>query len=103
MEIQDLLNSKNIDILFLCETDSRLINQDFKMLNYNALIHQKTNENNKTRIIALINDEISKDIIQRSDLEIEDYPIISIEINLKNNKKTYSDRLISDMGCKSRI
>ena len=86
-EIEKLLVEENIDIMFLSETDNRYIDTEFKMLNYKAFIHHKQNENDKTRLLALVKSDIENSVTQRNNLEIENYPIIYLEVTLQNGKK----------------
>ena len=86
-EIESLLIKEKLDILFLCETDCAILNQDYRILNYKTVIHHKSNERSKTRIIALINDDIFNDVKIRDDMEISNYPIITLEIKSNNCKK----------------
>ena len=57
------------------------------MLNYKAYIHHKQNENDKTRLLALVKSDTENSVAQRNDLEIENYPIIYLEVTLQNGKK----------------
>ena len=86
-EIESLLIKEKLDILFLCETDCVILNEDYRILNYKTVVHQKSNDRYKTRIIALINDDIFNDVKIRNDIEISNYPIITLEIKSNNCKK----------------
>ena len=67
--------------------DSNLIDSNLKILNYTIIIHNKTSENYKMRLIALVSEDIYNDIAIRRDLDIENYPVISLELTVKNQKK----------------
>ena len=97
-EITELLHNEQLDILFLTETDSYLIDEEFKILNFKAITHNKSSQRQKTRILALVNDNIWNDIKKRDDLDISNYPIINIETKLKNNKKIIITGLYRQWG-----
>ena len=71
---------------FLTEVDSKLIDENYQLLGYKAFSYEKETPFSKTRILALIKNEIVDDIKQRIDLQIKNYPVISFELNLKDQK-----------------
>ena len=75
-----------LDILFLTEVDSFDHDDSLRILNYKAVVHNKTIKK-KTRLLALIHEDIFNDIKVRTDLEIIDYPSVALEIEIKGFKK----------------
>ena len=102
-EITELLHNEQLDILFLTETDSYLIDEEFKILNFIGITHNKSSQRQKTRILALVNDNVWNDIKKRDDLDISNYPIINIETKLKNNKKIIITGLYRQWGNNQEI
>ena len=67
--------------MFISEIDNNLIDESFKILDYETVIHKKNNDSDKTRIIALVKDSVSDRTKIRSDVMIENYPDIWIQFN----------------------
>ena len=66
MEIVNLVNSQNLDVLFLVETDSTQImeQKDYTLPGLKTFFHEKKSPNEKTRMICLIKEqELSNDTI----------------------------------------
>ena len=82
-----------LDILFVTEVDSFDYDDSLKMLNYKAVIYNKPVKK-KTRLIALIHEDIFNDIKVSTDLEIIDFPSVALEIEIKGSKKwSYLDSI----------
>ena len=77
-----MIEDEKLDILFLSETDNRLIDENYKFLDFKTYIHSKENENDKTRLAALVGPDIINNVVQRVDLQIPNYPSICLEVTV---------------------
>ena len=60
MEIEILLRTEDIDVLFLTETDVHLNSvDDFAIKGYNTVLQKRKTTQEKVRIVALIKDDKS--------------------------------------------
>ena len=87
---EDIINvivRQKVDILFLSEVDSYVVDESYKILNFTTFVHKKSSDSKKTRLIALVSEKICNNTIERVDLQICDYPVITLEISMENKKK----------------
>ena len=72
-------------ILFLTETDMVINKQeDYRLQGFNTIFHKRETENEKVRMIALINESIENQITVKENLMSKDFP--SIWLELKTNQ-----------------
>ena len=86
-EIEEMLNVYNLDILYLVETDTKMIleEKDYKVKGYRTVFQNKKVGNEKTRIVALCK-EGGDGEEKRGDLCSNDFPSIWIEVTDNYNK-----------------
>ena len=87
LEIIDLINTNDLTILFLVETDSYQINEkkDFELVGFETLFHKKKISTDKTRLICLTKANVNSNNIKiREDLMSDSFPSIWIEITNAN-------------------
>ena len=87
-EIENLIRSRKAGIMFLVETDSRMINEekDYGIENYRTFFHKKENPADKTRMIGLFHESITQTVKIRNDLMNGSFPSIWAEIENKKEK-----------------
>ena len=89
IEISKLLQSDDLDILFLTETDVKKQNViDYKIKGYSTHIQSVTHDEDLVRVIALTKDNIGIRFELKPDLMQESYPSIWIEIQDKHRSKS---------------
>ena len=89
LEIIDLINSNNLAVLFLVETDSHLINEkkDFGINGFETAFHKKRQSNEKTRMICLFKTKVNSTQIKlREDLMSNSFPSIWLETTNEQNQ-----------------
>ena len=59
-----------------------MIDENYKFLDFKTYIHSKENENDKTRLAALVGPDIINNVVQRVDLQIPNYPSICLEVTV---------------------
>ena len=81
-ELKEIINSNAINAVFLVETDTHAINSelDYQIRGFKTVIQTKNNSALPTRIICLIDEELSDQIIIRTDLTSADFPSLWVEI-----------------------
>ena len=84
-EITELLKRQNLDVLFLVETDTASIKdeKDYRISGYKTLFPLKEDQNQKTRLIALISEK-TDNIKIRDDLMNPKFPSIWCEETREN-------------------
>ena len=77
---------------FLVKTDTHAINSelDYQIQGYKTVIQTKKNTALPTRIICLIDEEMSHQIIIRTDLTSADFPSLWVEIENDHGKNVLS-------------
>ena len=90
LEIIHLLNSENIDVIFITETDTKQIicEGDYRINGYKTVFQERTNPNDWLRIVCLIKDSWVNKVTIREDLMTCDFPSIWLEIKEENCKPT---------------
>ena len=79
-EIRLLLQSEDIDILYLTETDSQKLNLNkYNITGFTTFLQLCEEEGDTVRIIALVRDNIGLDIKMRQDLMSNTFPSIWLE------------------------
>ena len=81
----NLITQNSINIIFLVETDTLAVNseEDYKLQGFKTIIQNKKDKLNQTRIICLVDEKLTKEVIIRMDLSSQDFP--SLWIELENN------------------
>ena len=76
-ELKSLILENSLKITFLVETDTIAVNveDDYKILGFKTLIQKKEKLSDVTRIICLIDEKFADNVIIRSDLSTEDFPL----------------------------
>ena len=88
-EILLLLQSEDLDILYLTETDSKKINlSNYNLNGYNTILQSCEEENDTIRIIALVKDSPGLDIKERLDIMSKSFPLVWLEVHDKHKSKT---------------
>ena len=88
-EITILLESEELDVLFLTETDLKRSNaQNYKISGFNTLIQAGEHDTDVVRIIALTRENCGVEIILRDDLMSTTFPSVWIEVQDKFKSKT---------------
>ena len=88
-EIKLLLQSENIDILYLTETDTKKINvTNYKLSGYTTILQCSEGDDDSVRIIALVKDAAGLDIKVRQDLMSNSFPSIWLEAKDKHKSKS---------------
>ena len=74
--------------MFLVETDTKMIRtpEEYKLEGFITILQQKDEQDENLRIIALIEEELSKNVKIREDLMSTEFPSIWIEVRKKNEK-----------------
>ena len=87
-EIKQLLNEEKMTIMFLVETDTKMIRtpEEYKLEGFITILQKKDEQDENLRIIALIEEELSKNVKIREDLMSTEFPSIWIEVRKKNEK-----------------
>ena len=86
-EINDILKTNKVDILFLTETDTKNATS-FNLQGYKTITQLCEREDSVVRIIALVKDNIGANIVERTDLMSKTFPSIWLEIRDKHKSKT---------------
>jgi exonuclease III len=88
-EIKLILQSENIDILYLTETDTKKLNVDkYNLRGYTTVSQCCEDDNDTVRIIALVKDAQGLDIKVRHDLMSKTFPSIWLEAQDKHRAKS---------------
>ena len=87
-ELKEIIKGNSINVIFLVETDTHAINSelDYQIQGYKTVIQTKTNTALPTRIICLIDEEMSHQIIIQTDLTSADFPSLWVEIENNHGK-----------------
>ena len=87
-EIKSLVRLNSLNIVFLVETDTSAINSetDYRIPGFKTLIQKKDNAQDHTRILCLIDEKMSSNIVIRSDLSSADFPSLWVEIENRAGK-----------------
>ena len=89
LEISNLLQSDDLDILFLTETDIKKQNViDYKIKGYTTHIQSVAQDGDLVRVIALTKDNIGARFELKQELMQESYPSIWIEVQDIHGSKT---------------
>ena len=74
-ELKEIIKSNSINVVYLVETDTHAINSelDYQIRGFKTVIQTKNNSALPTRIICLIDEELSDQIIVRTDLTSADF------------------------------
>ena len=82
-ELADILITEKVDIIFLTETDKRmLINEEcYRISGYKTILPHKKENSELVRIVCLIKEEIVPYIKVRSDLMSCEFPSIWLDYN----------------------
>lgn len=68
-----MLNEKSINVACLSEIDCLIVDEDFKFNYYKTYMHDRESPKTKTRLIALIKEEIENNLKQILDLQVQNY------------------------------
>ena len=81
-ELKNILKQNELNIIFLVETDTKAVNKeaDFKIEGFKTVVQNKKDDSAPTRIICLISESLSEQIIIRNDLTSTDFPSLWIEV-----------------------
>ena len=92
LEIIDLLHKENIDILFLTETDTTILEkeEDFKIKGYSTVFPKRTSTKDKIRIICTIKESIYIHTKLRTELMDTNFASIWIEVNMFQNRMLFA-------------
>ena len=85
-ELTSIIQQNKLNLVFLVETDTNAVNNeaDYKIKGFKTVIQNKNEESRPTRIIGLIDENLSSRTIIRNDLTSPDFP--SIWVELENNQ-----------------
>ena len=88
METREMLKQENLNVLFLVETDVILENvkENYKIENYQTVTTKHESENEKVRVIGLIEENLAKSTYIREDLMSTKFPSIWMEIKREKEK-----------------
>ena len=88
LELKDMLNSEKLNIMFLVETDTKMLHgkNDYKIEGYETILQKTNKSNEKIRIICLVKEETFKCTKIREDLMSSEFPTIWLEITRNNQK-----------------
>ena len=83
-------HGRKFDIAFITETDTKALNkeEDYQISGYKTVFPKRKNVFFKIRIIAFVNESISSQVINRSDLMSDEFPSIWLEIGNQIQKNT---------------
>ena len=88
-ELVNLLQSEELDVIVLTETDTKKINaQDYKISGYTTHVQSVEGDEDMVRVMALTKDNCGVDFELRTHLMSALFPSIWIEIKEKNGSKT---------------
>ena len=81
-ELKDIITQNELNIVFLVETDSTAISTeaDFKIQGFKTIVQNKKDAAALTRIICLVDEKMTDEIIIRMDLTSCDFPSLWIEV-----------------------
>ena len=87
-QITNMFKSENVDILFLTETDTRMlvIEDSYKNTDYKTILPLNKKDDDLVRIIFLVNEKIMKKVKIRTDLMDAEVPSIWIQDREDQNK-----------------
>ena len=103
-EIKLLLQSENIDILYLTETDTKKINvTNYKLSGYTTILQCSEGDDDSVRIIALVKDAAGLDIKVRQDLMSNSFPSIWLEAKDKHKSKSLFGGFYSQWSAEGKL
>ncbi len=81
-ELKSIIRSNNLNIVFLVETDTNAVSteSDYKIDGFKTIIQNKKDESSPTRIVGLIEETLSDQIIIRNDLTSKNFPSLWVEL-----------------------
>ena len=88
-ELKDIITKQSSNIIFLVETDSNSINSDadYQIQGFKTIIQNKKDPSTPTRIICLVDEKLSHQIIIRMDLTSHNFASLWIEVENNFGKK----------------
>ena len=86
-EIKQILTDQNIAIMFLTETDSREIRNNFKIWGFDTFYPLQPEPNDKVRIVCLVRQDPEIKYAMRDDLMSAKIPTIWVEYRTNTNNK----------------
>ena len=88
-EIVNLIESEEVDILFLTETDTRKANASiFKLPGYETFTQSCEGEDDIVRVIAIVNENCGAKIQLRPDLMSNTFPSVWLEVEDRHKSKS---------------
>ena len=86
-EIVNVLKEENLDILFLTETDIIIEEEeDLKIEGYKSFFQLRKSNNEKIRIIALVENEMANNTVLRKEVMSTEFPSIWLQTKSTNEK-----------------
>ena len=89
-ELKEIIAQNKINIIYLVETDTTSIvsEADFKIPGFKTIVQKKKDSPTITRIVCLVDEKLSNQIIVRMDLASHDFPSLWVEVENNNGANT---------------